>query len=660
MRDFSRLLAPRSVAIFGGGWAVKVIEECERMGFRGEVWPVHPTKAEIGGRRAFASVADLPDAPDASFVGVNRHATIEVVRALRQRGAGGAVLFASGFSETGDADLTEALLEAAGGMPVLGPNCYGFVNALEGAVIWPDQQGCRPVERGVAILSQSSNIAITLTMQRRGLPLAYVACLGNAAQTGLAELADALLADARVTALGLYVEGIGDAVAFADVVERARTAGKGVVVLKAGRSEAGQAAAVTHTAAMTGGAVASSAYLAQIGAGDVASLPELIETLKVLHAHGPIRAGRLVSVSCSGGEAGLMADAAAAAGVVLPAIPEREAARLKAVLGPLVTVSNPLDYQTFIWGDGPKMGQVFTAAVEAGDAGLFVLDLPRADRCSTASYDCVFEALKGARSATGKPVFAVATLPDSVDEAVAARLRAVDVVPLQGIAETYAALRAASAPASVPGWRPVRPVAGGGAVMGEAEAKALLARAGIAVPPGVTASTLDGLREGDLAPPFALKGLGFAHKSEAGAVRLGLEGLAGQAEMPGATGYLLEEMVMGGLAEVLIGAVRDPVYGLTLTIGMGGVETELLSDTVTLIAPVERDAIAAAFGRLRFWPRLAGYRGRPGADIAAAVEVAFLVQAMLLDDPALSEVEINPLILRQTGAVAADALIRKE
>ena len=170
--------------------------------------------------------------------------------------------------------------------------------------------------------------------------------------------------------------------------------------------EAGQAAAVTHTAAMTGGAVASSAYLAQIGAGEVARLPELVETLKVLHAHGPIRAERLVSVSCSGGEAGLMADAAEAAGVALPPIPEREAARLKAVLGPLVTVSNPLDYQTFIWGDGARMGQVFTAAVEAGDAGLFVLDLPRADRCSTASYDCVFEALKAARATTGKPVFA--------------------------------------------------------------------------------------------------------------------------------------------------------------------------------------------------------------------------------------------------------------
>ena len=343
MADLARLLSPRSIAVFGGGWAVKVIEECDRMGFAGEVWPVHPTRAEIAGRRTYPSVADLPSAPDVSFVGVNRHATIEVVRELALRGAGGAVLFASGFSETGDAALTNALLAAAGPMPVLGPNCYGFVNALDAAVIWPDQQGCGRVGRGVAILSQSSNIAITLTMQKRGLPLAYVACLGNAAQVGLAELAEALLADDRVTALGLYVEGIGDAGAFADVVARARAVGKGVVVLKAGRSEAGRAAAVTHTASLAGEAAVSSAYLAQAGAGEVASLPELVETLKILHAHGPIRAERLVSVSCSGGEAGLMADAAEMAGIALPSIPEAQEARLSAALGPLVTIANPLD-----------------------------------------------------------------------------------------------------------------------------------------------------------------------------------------------------------------------------------------------------------------------------------------------------------------------------
>lgn len=357
-----------------------------------------------------------------------------------------------------------------------------------------------------------------------------------------------------------------------------------------------------------------------------------------------------------------MADAAEAAGVVLPPIPAPEAARLKAVLGPLVTIANPLDYQTFIWGDGVRMGEVFTAAVHAGDAGLFVLDLPRADRCSTASYDCVFEALQAARLATGKPVFAVASLQDSVDETVAERFAKIGVVPLQGIAESFAAIRAASAAPARAGWRPLVPSDGGGAVLDEVAGKALLAAAGIAVPRGVTAERLDALDAGALVPPFALKGLGFAHKSEAGAVRLGLPDLDGVAEMPGASGYLLEEMVQGGVAEVLIGARRDPVCGVALTLGMGGVETELLADTVTLVAPVTRDEIGAALRQLRLWLRLDGYRGRARADVAAAVDVAFLVQGMLMDDAGLSEIEINPLILREAGAgaVAVDALIRKE
>ena len=157
-------------------------------------------------------------------------------------------------------------------MPVLGPNCYGVINYLDGALLWPDQHGGRRVGRGVALLSQSSNIVINLTMQARGLPIAYVACLGNAAQVGLADLAGALLADDRVTALGLYVEGIDDAPAFAALAEAARAAGKGIVALKAGKTEAGRAAAASHTAALAGGGAASAAFLRQAGVAEVATL----------------------------------------------------------------------------------------------------------------------------------------------------------------------------------------------------------------------------------------------------------------------------------------------------------------------------------------------------------------------------------------------------
>ncbi len=153
-------------------------------------------------------------APDASFIGVNRELTIDIVRQLRDRGAGGAVCFASGFSESeaeaeGGTQLQARLIEAAGEMPVLGPNCYGFINYLDGALLWPDQHGGARVERGVAILTQSSNIAINMTMQRRGLPLAFVITAGNQAQTSQAAMAMAMVADPRITAIGLHIEGVG-------------------------------------------------------------------------------------------------------------------------------------------------------------------------------------------------------------------------------------------------------------------------------------------------------------------------------------------------------------------------------------------------------------------------------------------------------------------
>ena len=200
MRDLSRLLRPRSVAVIGGGaWAAQVIGQSRRMGYDGAIWPVHPKATEVAGVAVFAGLADLPGPPDAAFIGINRYATIDTVGELAAMGAGGAVCFASGFAEAmaedaAGGDLQAALVAAGGEMPILGPNCYGLINALDGALLWPDQHGCERVERGVAILTQSSNIAINLTMQRRALPLAYVVTLGNAAQTGQAAVAAARLA----------------------------------------------------------------------------------------------------------------------------------------------------------------------------------------------------------------------------------------------------------------------------------------------------------------------------------------------------------------------------------------------------------------------------------------------------------------------------------
>jgi acyl-CoA synthetase (NDP forming) len=662
MRDLSRLFRPRSIAVMGGGWARNVVEQCLKAGYEGGVWPVHPEKPEICGVRAWRSLAELPEPPDACFVGVNRHATVDVVAELSAMGAGGAICFASGWSETGDAGLQEALVAAAGEMPILGPNCYGVLNYLDGAAIWPDQHGGRRVETGVAIVSQSSNIAINLTMQRRGLPIAYVACLGNAAQCGPATLSAALLDDPRVTALGLYLEGIDDPGALAALAEEARAAGKGCVALKSGKTEMGIRAAASHTASLAGEREASTAFLRQSGIAEVATLSELIETLKILHGAGPLRGRRVSASCCSGGEAGLVADLAASTGLDVPDPVAASRDRLSAVLGTMVALANPLDYQTFIWGDEQRTTEVFSAMLAGMDAGLFVIDPPRGDRCDPSSFAPAMASVAAAGRESGRPAFAVSSLPESMDEVVAERFSREGVVPLAGLETALAAVDAAATPAGRAGWRPWnRPALRPTRLLPEDEAKARLAAAGIAVPNGVSAASLSGLacRAHILRPPLALKGLGFAHKTESGAVRLGLSSLDGEAEMPGATGYLAEEMVPGGLAELIVGVRRNAVYGATLTVGFGGVVAELLADVQTLVLPVVPKEVEAAFRRLRLWPLLDGYRGRERPSMDSVVAAAMVLQDLLAGDPRLEEAEINPLIATSTGAVAADALIRE-
>lgn len=662
MKSLDRLLRPKSIAVLGAGWALNVIEQCRKMGFDGPVWPVHPTKAEIGGLKAYPSLKDLPGVPDATFIGVNRFATLDVVAELSAMGAGGAICFASGWTEAGEPELQAKLIAAAGDMPILGPNCYGVINYLDGALLWPDQHGGVRVETGVALVSQSSNIVINLGMQQRGLPVAYVACLGNAAVVGLADLAGSLLDDPRVTALGLYIEGIDDAAAFAALAERARAMGKGVVAIKSGKTELSRTAAASHTASLAGGGAASSAFLRQVGVAEVNTPSELIETLKLFHMHGPQIGTRVCSLSCSGGEAGLVADLAAPYGIDFPPVPQATHDRLFAVLGSIPTISNPLDYHTFIWGDGPKTTEVFTAMLEAYDVGLYIIDSPRADRCDPSGYQPAFDAIVAAQKATGKIALPVASMAENFGEGRVQAMMDQGVCSLLGIETALAAIKAAQTAPGLPGWRPAPALpARESRILSEAEGKAMLAEAGVPVPRAVTGATLGEVsaRAAGLTPPYALKGLGFAHKTEAGAVRLGLTSLDGQAEMAGATGYLVEEMVTGTVAEILLGLRRDPVYGVTLTLGMGGVTAEVLADTVTLVLPAGEEEVLAAMRRLRLWPLLDGYRGRARADVAAVARIAVALGRRMLADASLEEIEINPILVKADGAVAVDALVRR-
>ncbi len=217
----------------------------------------------------------------------------------------------------------------------MGPNCYGLINYLEGALLWPDQHGGRRVERGVALIMQSSNIAINLTMNRRALPIAYVICLGNQAVVGISDVMAAVADDPRVSAVGLYLEGLDDPGAFASVALDLYARNLPVIALCAGRSAAGAEQAVSHTASITGDGAVMSAFLKRLGISEVMSLPVLLETLKLVHVHGRLRGKRMISLSCSGGEAALMADSSAGGtgctsgtSVSFPTFTERQKQRL--------------------------------------------------------------------------------------------------------------------------------------------------------------------------------------------------------------------------------------------------------------------------------------------------------------------------------------------
>ncbi|OCP17527.1 MULTISPECIES: acetate--CoA ligase family protein [unclassified Ensifer] len=681
-RSLDRLIRPKSIAVFGGKEARRVIEQCDKMGFAGDIWPVHPREDEILGRRCYRSVADLPAAPDASFVGVNRQLTIDIIAALSARGAGGAVCYASGFREAASElddgnDMQEALVAAAGDMPIVGPNCYGFINMLDGALLWPDQHGMQRVEKGVAVLTQSSNIACNVSMQTRGLPLAYLMTAGNQAQTGLSDIACAVLEDPRVTAVGLHIEGFDSVAALERLATRARELGKPVVTLKVGKSEAAQLATVSHTASLAGNDRVSSALLARLGIGRVDTLPALLETLKLLHVAGPLESNEISSMSCSGGEASLMADAGVRYRVNYRALRDEQRKPLKEALGEMVTIANPLDYHTFVWGNREKQTTAFGAMMKGGYAlNLIVLDFPRQDRCDAADWVTTCDAVIDAAKATGARAGIVASLSENMPEQTALTLMAAGVIPFFGIDEALAAVETAAGIGAA--WaRPAPPKLlnggasdGGNAItLSEHEAKTELSASGLQIPPGKTASTPQQAASAaeNLGFPVVLKGLGVAHKTEAGAVKLNLTSRAevlsaaeGMASV--ASGFLVEKMVAKPVAELIIGAMRDPVAGPVLTIGAGGILVELLDDSAILTLPTTPELIREAIDSLKIRKLLDGYRGGPKGDFTALADaVAAAASYVVSNASKLEELDINPLMVLPEGhgAIAADALIRR-
>ena len=232
--NLNRLFNPRHIAFIGGSDAAFSAEQCARH-FDGPVWGVNPRRETLGGVPCFASVSDLPEPPDAVFLAVPRETATETVHQLNQLGAGGVVCFTAGFGELGESGrlAEDALIEVAGDMALVGPNCYGIVNYTNGATLWPFGAGDTRCEKGIALIMQSGMIPANMTMNDRSVPISYVISAGNQAILAIEDYIDALVDDSSVTAFGLYIEGIRDIEKFANSAIKALQAEKPIVVLKA-------------------------------------------------------------------------------------------------------------------------------------------------------------------------------------------------------------------------------------------------------------------------------------------------------------------------------------------------------------------------------------------------------------------------------------------
>lgn len=688
--NLKRLLAPRHLAFVGGRSMARALKRCADGGFAGPMWLVNPQHDSLDGIPCVRRIADLPCGPDAVFIATNRELTLTCVAELAAIGTGGAICYASGFAETGanGAAMQQQLLEAAGEMALLGPNCYGLLDYLHSSALWPVAHGGKAVEKGVAVLTQSGNFAYNLSMSDRSLPVAYMASVGNQAQLGVAELMDVLLDEPRVTAIGLHLEGLKNVPGFARAAHKALERGIPIIALKTGVSQIGAELALSHTSSLSGSDALYDSLFARLGVIRVSGPVSFVETLKAA-ACGNLPAGnRLIALACSGGDAGLIADYAERNHLALPKLDEAQRTELAQVLPSYANLVNPLDFTTAIWGDRDALNSMLDTALRTdADAAMLVLDYPAEFTGERKECDLLLELFCDALGRHGKTGFVTSAFPELLPAHARERLHAQGIAALQGVEDALAAWgriadyqhnRGVLLERGESILEPLCPRAlgGQGLALDEWASKQALRSFGLTTPAGVLSTPEQAISDASrLGYPVVLKAVSvdLPHKTEAGAVALNLKDgvalatalermrgeLAAYAPNVAFDQLLLESMATPPLAELIVGIKRENDFGLALVIGAGGILVELLKDSRSLLLPTTDHAIRNALLSLRSAALLQGFRGREVADMDALVAAIRAVADYACANAGhLLELDVNPLLVNARGATAVDALIR--
>ncbi|MBM3689007.1 MAG: acetate--CoA ligase family protein [Actinobacteria bacterium] len=665
MPDLTRLLAPRSVAVVGatdreGSYANATLLNLARAGFAGDVVGVHPTRTSAAGFPCVPSLLDVGPV-DAVVIATPAETVPAYVAQARERGCGGAVVYAAGFAESGRGDLQDELNAAAGDLAVIGPNGNGLVSVAARAPLWGDAVALPAAAGGIALVSESGNVGVIGMGHRGGLGLHTVISIGNAAVVDSAMAVEHLAQLQGVRAIALYLEADGDGTSWCRALAACSERDVRLVVLKVGRSSRGAAVGQAHTAAIVGDQTVFAAMMEEAGAVMVRQPLELLETARALAVgrRDPRGAGVL---TCSGGDAAIAADLAADLGVGLADLSDATEQRLRELLPPAATVANPLDHTALVWADTEAIAAL--AETVGRDPGVghlvYVQDEPPGlPAGSLAEWRATrLGGVVGGERA-GHDTLVVATLPgqgaaDAV-EGLDNALRS--LAALQGARSSQHRLLDMATAASVVG-RENAPIS-------EPEAKAMLARHGIPVPRGQVAVSANEAVDAALEVgfPVVLKAVvpGLLHKSDVGGVVVGVRTAEDVQREAGrllavhaGCGILVEEMVEPGL-EVLVCARRDGVVP-TLTIGLGGVWTEALSDVAVIPLPADIDRVRVAVESLRAVRLLRGDRGGTAYDVDGLCALASGVGDALLTQQCRL-IEVNPCIVGATQSIAVDAII---
>jgi acetate---CoA ligase (ADP-forming) len=675
-------LAPRSVAVIGasdnphkvGGRPILYLQ---RYGYRGAVYPVNPGRATVQGLRAFACVEDLPEAPELAIVAVAGDEAVRAVEACAARGVKVAVVMASGFGETGPEGLRvqESLVETAkrSGMRLIGPNCQGLANFATGMVanfstIFHEIEGR---DGPVAIVSQSgaNSQAIYTLVMRKGLGVRHVHATGNEADVTVADLAEAVLEDSGVRLLLLYMEAIKDPQRLAAAAESARQRGIPIVALKAGRTARGQKAASSHTGALAAEDRVVDAFFERHAIWRAADPHELVSAAALYASGRPPRGRRLVVVSNSGASCVMAADYSEQRGIPLAQISSQAKGKMKEVLPGFAALENPIDVTGALLSNSALFGAVLPIVGDDAQSELAMLAIPVAGT----GYDV-------ARFAKDLSLFADryghAVAVAAPQESVRAPFERLGIAAFEREREAIDALAQFADHAALlrrPAAQPAKAVRiGATRFLNEADSLALLEKAGLPVIEHALCRTEDEAMR--TAARFdgkvVLKACSpeVPHKSDHGLVSLNPADPAAefrrQHDKVASLQAKFEGVIVARLAprgrELALGARMDPQFGPVVLVGDGGIYLEALKDFRLLLPPFSTEVVIRKLGELRVAPLLSGLRGQPGRDVAAFATMAVrLGEAMLQWNGAVASLDINPVIVFETGAgaVAVDALV---